>query len=183
MSLHTCLIGHLRSKIKNNKTKNYFYFLLHSSALKTYCKGFSLLELMIALVIIGILLKVALPDFSHYMRQSQRVAAQQDLLAFEGALEQFYLQRQSYFGAASNGDIGVSRVYANHSPSAEPYENRQYDLLIDAIDREGESFVLLARAIEGNTNGDLYYYSDGRRGWDRNNDGQLAENEQCWQCR
>jgi type IV pilus assembly protein PilE len=140
-----------------------------------------LIELIVVLLIISLLLKFTFANFSGYVQNSYRVSAQADLLAFAGAMEQHYLSRLSYFGAAISGDIGPASIFPHHSPANEPAENRHYDLHIDYIDREGETFILRASPIDG-LSGNLFYYGDGRKAWDQNNDGQIAPEEFCWQC-
>ena len=45
--------------------------------------------------------------------------------------------------------------------------------------------MLKAVPVSGTTlenSGALYYFSDGRQAWDRDNDDVIASNEYCWQC-
>ncbi|MEC7509784.1 MAG: prepilin-type cleavage/methylation domain-containing protein, partial [Pseudomonadota bacterium] len=32
------------------------------------------------------------------------------------------------------------------------------------------------------SDGTLFYFSDGRKGWDKNNNGSLESDEYCWSC-
>ncbi|MFQ3197110.1 MAG: type IV pilus assembly protein PilE [Paraglaciecola sp.] len=144
--------------------------------------GFSLLELMIAVSIVGILTMIAIPSYQNYLQSSKRSAAQADLMAFAGTMERHKAVSFSYAGAAEGGaDIGNPAIFAHHSPASEPAANKQYDLSIESVSAAGTRYRLKATPVTGN-DGSLYVYSDGRKAWDKNNDGNLASEEYCWRC-
>ncbi len=149
-------------------------------------KGFSLVELMVALAIIGILTMVALPTYQSYVKDSNRASAQADLMALAAAMERHKATTYSYAGAATGGaDTGAPSVFQTYSPSSEPIANRRYDLTIDTLAANGMSYRLRATPAAGSVqvgDGDLYYFSDGRKGWDKNTDGVIGANEFCWKC-
>ena len=64
-------------------------------------KGFTLIELMIVIAIIGILAAIAIPQFSAYRTRSYNSAAQSDLRNFATAQEAFYVDNQRYCDTAS----------------------------------------------------------------------------------
>lgn len=63
---------------------------------KSKLLGFSLLEIMIVTVIIGVLATLSVPVFSKYFLRENRFAAETSLLKLAAALEQYYLQTNSY---------------------------------------------------------------------------------------
>jgi type IV pilus assembly protein PilA len=59
-------------------------------------KGFTLIELMIVIAIIGILAAIAIPQFSAYRTRSYNSAAQADLRNAATAQEAYYVDFQTY---------------------------------------------------------------------------------------
>lgn len=64
--------------------------------------GFTLIELMIVVVIIGILSAVALPSYKEYVRKGRRADAQQHLMALAQANQQHFLDTRAYTATASD---------------------------------------------------------------------------------
>jgi type IV pilus assembly protein PilE len=68
-------------------------------------KGFTLIELMIVVVIIGILASVAVPMYSDYVTRGKIAEATSNLATKRVMLEQFYQDNRTYIGAtACNND-------------------------------------------------------------------------------
>ncbi|MBW2064737.1 MAG: prepilin-type N-terminal cleavage/methylation domain-containing protein [Deltaproteobacteria bacterium] len=59
-------------------------------------EGFTLIELMIVIAIIGILAAIAIPQFSAYRKRSYNSAAQSDLRNAATAQEAYYVDHQTY---------------------------------------------------------------------------------------
>ena len=59
-------------------------------------RGFSLIELMIALVIVAILAAIAIPSYRNYVLRVNRNDATAALLKIAAAQEKFYLQNNTY---------------------------------------------------------------------------------------
>lgn len=68
--------------------------------------GFTLVELMIAVAIVGILSSIAIPSYQDSVRKSRRADAKAALLGFSNAMERHFTETNSYCdaGGADGGD-------------------------------------------------------------------------------
>lgn len=62
-------------------------------------KAFTLIELLIALLIIGLLLTISYPTYTHHILKLHRAEAQTGLMKIAEKLEQYYSLQGSYQGA------------------------------------------------------------------------------------
>ena len=115
-----------------------------------YQKGFTLIEMMIVVTIIGILAAVAYPAYQDYVRQSRRADAIQALYSIQLAQEKHRVVNTSYadeasltgFSSDTEGgyyDISISLATAtNYLAVAEALNDQANDDCGDfAIDRDG----------------------------------------------
>tara|TARA_B110001454_G_scaffold24576_1_gene24132 strand:+ start:11679 stop:12218 length:540 start_codon:yes stop_codon:yes gene_type:complete len=73
-------------------------------------RGFTLIELMIVIAIIGILVSVVMPGYRHYILESQREDTKAKLLQVVQLQERFYLNTTTYttnLGGAFNLNTGL----------------------------------------------------------------------------
>lgn len=64
-------------------------------------RGFTLIELMIAVAIVAILAAIALPSYSEYVRRSRITEAISGLSSMQVKLEQFFQDNRTYSGACA----------------------------------------------------------------------------------
>jgi type IV pilus assembly protein PilE len=85
-------------------------------------KGFSLIELIIAVAIIGILTTIAYPAYTDYVRQSKRSDARAALVSFANAMERQFTRNNTFAGLAV-GDEDEGAPAPSVFPSRIPLTN------------------------------------------------------------
>lgn len=130
--------------------------------------GFTLIELMITVAIVGILAAIAYPSYLDQVRQSRRADAQSALLQAANRQERFYTTQYTY--ANNLGDLGMP---------AET-ENDAYTLNVDSGD--GDGFQISANAQGDQVNDDCGKLTINERGEKTANDQGTNEaiSQQCW---
>ncbi len=143
--------------------------------------GFTLIELMIVVAIIGILAFVAYPSYISSLQKSRSSEVQGVLVSFADKLEKRYIRQNTFKGAAAGGaDTGSpdSSIFPSEAPldGTEKY----YDLTI--IQGTGTAYTLKATPKNAQAGtGYLELKSTGEKNWDRNNDGDTSDtDEDSW---
>jgi len=104
--------------------------------------GFTLIELMITVAIIGILAGIAYPAYTDFVTRSNRSEGQRELLRLANVEEQGYIDHRSYTDDMT--DLGMA---------TDPYVTESGNYSIDAVlTNGGQNFVLTATAKQSQTN-------------------------------
>ncbi|PKM11490.1 MAG: pilus assembly protein PilE [Gammaproteobacteria bacterium HGW-Gammaproteobacteria-3] len=120
--------------------------------MKRIQSGFTLIELMITVAIVGILASIAYPSYQDSVMKSRRADAKGALLGLANAMERHFTETNSYLDAAGTtatpADTGAPRIYATQSPvdGGTPY----YNLTINAA--TSTTFTLNAAPIGAQAN-------------------------------
>lgn len=123
-------------------------------------KGFTLIEIMIVIAILGIIVSIALPAYQDSVRKAKRADAQGALLSFANAMERYFTTNGSYDGATA------ADVYSDQVPVD---GGTAYYTLSVNVTNGGSSYTLTAAATGSMAgDGDFTLTSTGQREWDGN---------------
>ncbi len=110
------------------------------SALRMVQQGFTLIELMVVVAIVGILAAVALPSYRSYIERGDRASARAALMEAQQFMERFYAVNDSYSVDKTNANVALPARLA-----AVPNESPKYNLTISAV--ASNSYTLTATPI------------------------------------
>lgn len=133
--------------------------------------GFSLLELLTVLVLLGVLASVALPSYQRYQEQTLRSTAIAALLKCNTEAERVALSSFSYLAIDPDSDgiadlSGCDQQVPQHEPA---YQIRVRELTARTF--RFEALPLDEGRVAGN--GKLTLDEKGNAAWDKNNDGLI----------
>jgi type IV pilus assembly protein PilE len=144
----------------------------NSLALKKHSAGFTLIELMIVVAIIGIIAAIAYPSYQEHVRKTRRADAQTALLELSQFMERHYTANGRY-------------LKADGSAPALPFDEapkdgiaKAYDLSFAANTPTANAYILQAApkgSMAGDTCGTLTISNTGAKSQKAG-----ATLEQCW---
>jgi len=111
--------------------------------------GFTLLEVMITVAVIGILAAVALPSYNDYIRRGQQVEAFNALSDFRAKMEQYYQDNRNYGSGTCASDATASSW---NGFTATEY----FTFACSSPDNTWQTFHIAATGRSGQVNGDVY---------------------------
>lgn len=136
-------------------------------------KGFTLIEMMIVVAIVGILAAVAIPSYRSHIVKAARVEAQTELLELAALQEKIFLNSNSYAFSVTAAYNGTSAGGLGRT-SGQTKDGRYDLLLVDgctslaALSTAATNFVLVARPVTGGSqegDGNICISDSGQRLW------------------
>ncbi len=129
---------------------------LHSQA------GFTLVELMIVIAIIGVLTTIAFPSYQNSIIKTRRADATGALISFANAMERHFTSSGSYKNAAgsqsSPTDTGLPHVFPQFSPiDGADVNSAHYELKIS--NATNNTYLIIARPINDQLGDDCGIFS------------------------
>ncbi|MEN9756582.1 MAG: hypothetical protein RL755_769 [Pseudomonadota bacterium] len=137
--------------------------------------GFTLVELLIALTIVGILTSIAYPHYVQYIQKAKRAEAQATLLSLASAMEQWRLENNNEYTNATLG-TGATAIFANQVP-VNSGATKTYSLSVVA---DKTTYTLTATPVlpqDADECGTLTLNSTGIKGAK----GSAPDTQHCWE--
>jgi len=157
-------------------------------------KGFTLIEIMIVVAILGILSAIALPSYTRYVEKSRRTDAKVELLRIAQLQESYFAQNLRYansltqLGLGANTVLSEDRYYnvtvfsatpANCNTTGNPacitYELRATPVTTSA--QSGDT-ICTGFGIDNVTR--KYAIGSGSTTWDTTQPAEIAKIDECW---
>jgi len=110
---------------------------------QTQQSGFTLIEVLITVAIIGILSAVAYPSYTDYVTQSNRTEAKRELARIANKMEQYYVDHRKYTDNMELLGLGV-----------DPYITETGRYSVDTSAQTDGTFTLTATAINSQLSAD-----------------------------
>lgn len=111
-------------------------------------KGFTLIEMMVAVVLVAVLASIAMPSYQSYIRRGQLSDAFTTLADMRVKMEQYYQDNKFYGLAANNATCATLPGYA-----AFPVTNKYFTLSCGAGAAPSQTYTLTATGSSGLTAG------------------------------
>jgi type IV pilus assembly protein PilE len=149
--------------------------ILQDQSHRPRMQGFTLIELMITVAIIGILASIALPAYNDYIRRGQIQEAFGFLSDYRAKLEQYYQDNRNYGDGTSCAADPAASKWNNFKPG----EAKFFKFECALGDAKSQSFELRATGIGGQAIGHVYRINnDGLRSTTTFKGVDLSS--QCW---
>ena len=148
--------------------------------------GFTLMEMMITVVIVGILAAVAYPAYTEQVAKGRRADARTRLVAAQQWMERYYSERYSYASAGEttqNTDFANQASFATSPPAGEGAPMYTLGVVINSTAYTLTATRQAGSSMANDACGDLTLTQDGTRGvvnWGSKYANAAAAVVACW---
>jgi type IV pilus assembly protein PilA len=111
--------------------------------------GFTLVELLVVILIVGTLAAIAVPSFLSHRTRSQDVEAKVYVVAAEKAIEVFHTEHETYAGADQSELTKIEPSLARARNMSVSGDKTSYDIGIDSATPSGGGRFSLSHATTG----------------------------------
>lgn len=130
--------------------------------------GFSLIELMIVVAVIGILAGIGFPSYKSYLQRSNRSSAEQLIMEIVSKQGQYILDARSYTAIVGSGGLNIASRdgWTCTTTATQPQCSNSYYQMAVTVDNTATppTFSILATAIVNQVeDGNLTYNSTGAK--------------------
>ncbi len=129
--------------------------------------GFTLIELMVAVVVVAVLTAIAVPAYSEYLKRAARVEARTILMENALGMEQIFTLNNNY-----NNPVPILKF-----PVSPKTGTVKYNISIDNTKFSATEYRLKAVPVKSDKCGTFLIDNTGLRSLENTNGGTMAE---CW---
>ena len=139
-------------------------------------RGFSLIEVLVVVAVIGILAAIAYPSYQGSVAKSRRADAQSALAGLAQAMERHFTENNTYESAIAGTAPQPPIIFPTQAPL--DGSTKFYNLIVQTV--TPTTYTLRATPIGGQAgDGNVDLTSTGIKRWDRGNDG-FGATDNCW---
>lgn len=108
-------------------------------------KGFTIIEIVIVVAIIGVIAAVAIPSYDKYVVRTNRTAVQTEMVRLSQELQRYQVANRNSFANAGSKIVGLNGTFPSGS---------SHYRIATAIDANGRGWTMTATPTSAKQNGD-----------------------------